>query len=296
MTDSATPAAPVAPVTPAAPAAVTPAAPAPVASLIDTAAPAAPVVPAAPAAPVAPVAATPPAPEWFLSEGVKGTGDKPDWFKGEKYKTVDEQAKAYGELEKRFGSFVGAPKGEYEVTIPEQFREVVQVDTTHPVFAKLGDWARKSQLSQEGYNGIIGLLAEYEAASFVPPRTAEEAKKEIGANADLRLQSIGQFAAANLDDTMKAALKEVLTPANPALAKTVAVIEALMAKSRQPAMPKPGDGQPPPPVSELEEINKMQGKPDPANPNKRLYETDSAYRAEVEARRRAYFAKMSSAA
>lgn len=291
MTDPVIPAAPVVPAAPAAPA---PAAPAPTPSLIDTATPPA---AAAPPAAAPPAAAPPPAPpaEWFYADGVKGVGAKPDWFKDGKYKTLEQQAKAYPELEKRLGSFVGAPEGEYAVNIPEQYKGAVDVDTTHPVFAKLGKWARDAQLSQEGYNQVIGLLSEYEASAFVPPPTIEDAKKAIGANADVRLQSIGQYAGASLDAASKAALSEVLVPANPFLAKTVAAFEALIAKSRQPVLPKPGDGGQPPPVGELEAINAMQAAIDPKT-GKRFYEQSQDYRHDVEKRRREFFAKQKAAA
>jgi hypothetical protein len=52
--------------------------------------------------------------EYFLSDGIKGTGDTPEWYKGDKYKSVAEQAKAYTELEKKFGGFTGAPKDGYQ--------------------------------------------------------------------------------------------------------------------------------------------------------------------------------------
>ena len=45
--------------------------------------------------------------EFFLSEGIKGVGDLPEWYKADKYKSVAEQAKAYTELEKKFGGFTG---------------------------------------------------------------------------------------------------------------------------------------------------------------------------------------------
>ena len=48
--------------------------------------------------------------EYFLSEGIKGAGDMPEWYNPSKYKSVSEQAKAYTELEKKFGGFTGAPK------------------------------------------------------------------------------------------------------------------------------------------------------------------------------------------
>jgi len=284
MAESETPAAPVVPEAPAAPAATKP-----TESLIDPGTP-----PATP--PAAPAPADPPPAEWFLADGVKGNGAPPEWFKAGKYKNVEEQAKAYPHLEKRLGAFVGAPEGEYVVNLPDQYKNVVEVDTTNPVFGELSKWARDSQLSQAGYDQVIGLLAKYEASVYEPPPTIEDAKKAIGANADARLQSIGQFVGASLDADAQKALKAILSPSNPHIAETVAAVEALIAKSRQPAMPKPGDGGPPPPANELDEINKLQAQPDPKQPGKRLYETNQEHRHEVERRRREYFAKMTAAA
>ena len=71
---------------------------------------------------------------WNLNDTTPGTGEKPAWFKAEKYKNVSEQAKAYTELEKTLGAFVGAPKDDkgqpkaYELKLPEG----VTVDMTHP--------------------------------------------------------------------------------------------------------------------------------------------------------------------
>lgn len=289
MTEPVTPAAPAAPAASAAPAAPAPATP--TASLLPDvpAAPVAPIPPAAPAAAAPP--ATPPA-EWFLAEGVKGTGAPPDWYKAGKYKTVDQQAKAYGELEKRFGAFTGAPEGEYEIKLPDQYKDVVQVDTTNPVFSKLGVWAKSAQLSQDGYNNLVGLLAEYEASVYEPPPTAEEAKKLIGANADTRLQSVGAFATASLDAEGQKALKTVLSADNKYLPQTMAIVEALMAKSRQPALPNHRDGGAAPPADELKAIDALQAQPDPKTPGRRLYETDPNHRNMVEQKRREYFARL----
>ena len=57
--------------------------------------------------------------EYFLSDGIKGTGETPEWYKGDKYKSVAEQAKAYTELEKKFGGFTGAPKDVCQLTEPD---------------------------------------------------------------------------------------------------------------------------------------------------------------------------------
>jgi hypothetical protein len=39
--------------------------------------------------------------EYFLSDGIKGTGETPEWLNTEKYKSVAEQAKGYAELSKK---------------------------------------------------------------------------------------------------------------------------------------------------------------------------------------------------
>lgn len=279
------------PVTPAAPA-IVPAAPAatPTSLVPDVAAtpPAAVVPPATPPAAVPPV--TPPAApspdEWFLSDGVKGTGAKPDWYKSDKYKSVGEQAKAYTNLEKRLGSFTGAPEGEYVVKVPDQFKDVVQIDSTNPLFGKLNKLARDSQMNQAGYDGIIGLLAEYEASTFVPPPTVEDAKKAIGANADTRLDAVSKWAKANLDEPGLKSLQAALSTSNPAIGETLSVIEAAIAKSRQVAPPTP----PPAPVGNpLAEIDKLQAQIDPKT-GKRLYEISSEHRALVEKKRREFYA------
>ena len=40
---------------------------------------------------------------WLWGENVPGTGDAPEWFNSAKYKSIADQAKAYPELEKKFG-------------------------------------------------------------------------------------------------------------------------------------------------------------------------------------------------
>ena len=47
---------------------------------------------------------------WLWGDEVPGTGEAPEWFNGAKYKSVAEQAKAYPELEKKFGSFTDAAR------------------------------------------------------------------------------------------------------------------------------------------------------------------------------------------
>ncbi len=223
-----------APAAPAAPAA-TPAASA-VPSLIDGASPA--TTPAASAAPVTPVVPA----KWFYDENVPGTGDVPEWLKTAKYKSAIEQAKAYPELEKKFGSFTGAPKDGFKFNVPEGFElaEGYKLEED-PMFAGFADWAKESNLSQEGFDKIVGLWAQHNSLPD-PAAQIAEAKKALGEKADSRIAAVVTWGNANLDAAEFAKLRSATTGEN--AAAVVEVVEAIIAKTRQPAMPKPGDDVP----------------------------------------------------
>ena len=98
-------------------------------------------------------------PSYFLSEGVSGSGDKPEWFKDSKYKTVSDQAKAYKDLEGKFGSFSGAPDA-YSVNAPEGF----EIPSDGPLMESAQAWAKEQNMNQEGFDSLVGMHAEIEAA------------------------------------------------------------------------------------------------------------------------------------
>lgn len=247
------PAAPVAPVVPAAPVAVVPAAPV-AASLLDNGEPP-PEVPQTPEEKLtaakkliadAEAAADPNGrnPDgtktaWLLEEGVMGTGEKPGWFKSDKYKSVAAQAAAYPELEKRLGTFVGAPKdGKYEIAAA--LKDVVQAD--HPMLEGFTKWAGTKQLSQDGYNELIGMLAQYDAG-FAPQATI--VTQAIGENAGGRIGAVMGWAKANLDPEGVAALRAATSldgnmHPNARVASAFKALEKVIAKTGQLKMPKPG--------------------------------------------------------
>lgn len=321
MTDT-VPAAPAAPVTPAAPAApVVPAAPptAPAAPAAPPAAPAAPAEPAAPAAPASedsliPADVAPPAQTaeaklaeakaliaaaeaaadpnggkaWLLDEGVMGTGAKPGWLKSDKYKSVAAQAAAYPELEKRLGSFVGAPKdGKYEVA--PALKDVVQAD--HPMIGSFTEWAAKNQLSPEGYNTLLGMVAQYDAG-FAP--SAEAVKGGIGADADTRIGAVAAWGKANLGAEGYAALRTATSldgnmHPNARVAAAFKVLEQVIAKTGQLRMPKPGEDVPGGQAQGgLDAIKAEHGARD-AN-GKLKVDTVPGYRAQIDKKYRDYFA------
>lgn len=262
-TPAAAPAAPAPAATPPAaaapPAAAPPASAAPPAASTDDS-----LLPADPGAPVAPPAAEQ-TPEqklaaakelirqheeaanpnngksWLLTDGVMGQGEKPAWFKADKYKNVAEQAKAYTDLEKRFGSFTGAPKNEKGEVAYKPFAapEGIEVTADHPVMVEFDKWAGANQLSQEGRDTLLGMLVQYEAQQ-APDVNA--IMTQIGENAPARLASIAAWGKANLGEAY-ADLREALKPSQytPAVVKA---LESVIAKTSQVRMPKPGEDVP----------------------------------------------------
>jgi hypothetical protein len=294
MTDPVTPAAAV-PATPAATPEVPPVPPAaPAAAKPDSLIPpaddvTAEVTPLEPTPAKPATAANQSEPEWFLAEGVKGTGKAPEWYKADKYKTVDAQAKAYGELEKRMGAFTGAPKeGKYEFKLPENLEG--SLDKEHPLLQGFEKWAAEKQMSQEGFNEVLGMFAEYEA-SLVPDKA--EIKAALGENAEARVQATAAWAKANLDSEQYKALMEATSgPTAPAVFK---IVETLIGKTRQVKMPKVGDDITSTVVGGEEAINQMQAKLGPDGKT-RLYDSDPKWREHVERTRMDFYAKAQKAA
>lgn len=94
--------------------------------------------------------------EWYLADGVKGNGDKPDYFNDKKYKNLMEQAKATPGLEKKLGAFVGAPE-QYDMKILQDAGLEVASDGIGGEFLSV---AKKLNMSQEGFNEIMAMYAK----------------------------------------------------------------------------------------------------------------------------------------
>jgi len=163
--------------------------------------------------------------EYFLSDGIKGTGEMPEWYKADKYKSVAEQARAYTELEKKFGGFTGAPKDGYEM-----LDDVYEGDE---LWSELVDFGQRQNMSQAALNEAWGLLtAQEEALEQVNLEMELEALGERGPE---RIKTVEQFLKNNLDaDTYE----EVRYAVNSAT--SIQLVEALI-NATSPA-PLPIDG------------------------------------------------------
>lgn len=230
---------------------------------------------------------------WLLSEGVMGTGEKPSWFKSDKYKNVAAQAEAYAHLESRFGSFTGAPKNEkgevaYTFTPPEGFN----LNQQHPLIQTFNKWAGDNQLSQEGYTQLLGQLLQYEQAQAP---TMDRVKAAVGPDVDGRISGTVAWTKANVGAEGLALLRDAtsiqgVTQEN-RIAATFKLVEMLINKSGQVRMPKPGADVPQAGGDALEAIKRDHGA---KLPDGRLrINVEPAYRLEIDKRYREYFAAQS---
>ena len=167
--------------------------------------------------------------EYFLTDGIKGTGEAPEWLNTEKYKSVAEQAKGYAELSKRFGGFKGAPKDGY--TIPEG------VEKDDALYQELEAFATKTNMNGDAFSEAWELLS-------TQGEVAEEYNQEVelsklGDNAQERIKTVEGFMKNNLDaDTYEKARGLVNT------ADTIELVEMLVRATAPTKLPMEGGHNP----------------------------------------------------
>lgn len=243
-----------------------------------------------PAQPQAP-AATPPATapvEWFYADGVKGTGDRPDYFRHDKYKTLAEQARAYPEAEKQIGVLTGKLKEAAPREAPNEY--------ALPDLSKLGgdlEWKKDDPLLGEALKVAKDLKlsqAEFEtlATKVMMPiiRNYElidvaQEKALMGERADERLTGLTDWAKRNLSPEQYNIVNAVLGKwSRPH--EVFKALETLLTATRQAPAPKPADDVRTGALT-VEEINRKYRTPDPTT-KKALIDTAEGlakYRAEL---------------
>jgi hypothetical protein len=118
--------------------------------------------------------------EFFLSEGVKGTGEVPDWYQSSKYKSVSEQAKGYNEIRQKLGGFTGAPEEGY--SLPESIEE------GDDLFTSLSGFAKDANMNQDTFDKAWELLATQSGVDQEINQELEMGK--LGDNATTRIQNV----------------------------------------------------------------------------------------------------------
>jgi len=90
------------------------------------------------------------APTWQYAEGVSGEGEVPEWFIANKYRTVEEQAKAANELRKKLGSKAEDAPEAYEIDY-----DSFGIKKDDPVLAEFNTFFKDMNVAQADYEKII---------------------------------------------------------------------------------------------------------------------------------------------
>jgi hypothetical protein len=199
---------------------------------------------------------------WYLSEGVAGEGETPEWFKSSKYATIADQAQAYNGLESKLGSFTGAPKDGYETVIPEGLN--VEIPEGDPLMENFNEWAQAAGLSQDAHSELLGVYINNIVGS--QPNMEDEMKK-IGPDAGQRVTDMVQWAKGTLDEGEFATLQTMATTA-----EGFQLLERMRSLSRETQVSAPDTAQPVNTVTKEALYELM---------NDEKYQTSSSYREEV---------------
>lgn len=158
---------------------------------------------------------------WFYDENMAGIGNKPEFLK-DNFKTVSEQARAYTELEKKFGSFKGQPKDGY--SLPDDMSgddalvaEVIKFGQTH-------------NMSQDGFDEMLNLAMTQ--ANVTEEVSREQEMSKLGADASKRISRVDGFLRNNLEADEYDKIAPMLTTAS-----HVELTEALISMTSQESLP-----------------------------------------------------------
>lgn len=110
--------------------------------------------------------------------------NRPDYLQ-EKFKTAEEQARAYNDLSKKFGEFKGAPEA-YDLTkLPEH------LNRESPLITKMAERFKAMNLSQEGFESVVkDFVAIQEEFSEVKP---QQILQELGPTGGEIINRVGNW-------------------------------------------------------------------------------------------------------
>jgi hypothetical protein len=209
------------------------------------------------------------------------------WNKETKSIRTDELLSSYSELEKKFGSFTGAPEEDYGFTPSEEMSEKlkengIELNTTDdPLFIEGKKFAKEAGMSQEGFNGLVNLYLMNELGMKEAEASFNQDQiKSLGDRGDKRILAINDWASQNLDESTYDQLKNNLNSAD-----MVPVIEQLISMTRNAPVSDNSNTQ----ISKVNEseVTEMQFAKDQYG-NRRI-QTDKAFRQQYEQKRDEFY-------
>lgn len=207
---------------------------------------------------------TTPSNDWFVMDGVKGTGERPSYL-SPKYKTLADQAKAYPELEKKLGANKIVPD-KYDL---EKYKETINAEDTH--IQKLLHVAREKQLDQGALEGVLDVYSEY--LNNNKPDYSKEIEK-LGPKGREKISTVAQWA----QNTLSAESVEIINKIGHS-ADVINLLDELRQYQVHSQSQVPGQQ----PVTPFTRITVAEVETE-MKQNMARYSVDAKYRAEIKAK------------
>lgn len=144
---------------------------------------------------------------WYLTADVKGEGARPEYLQN-KYNNMEEQAKAYPELQAKFGAHSGAPP-QYEMDFLKEC--ALPVDPHDPLITGWIEVCKKNETNQQGFEDSVNAYVDARKRDYPNP---EEEFKKMGPRAQEDINTIRQWAVNTLDADETADILNFLTTAS----------------------------------------------------------------------------------
>lgn len=150
--------------------------------------------------------------DWYLAEGIPGSGVRPDYLES-KYKSVADQARAYKEAQKLIGSASSAPES-YD------FGELTtQIDIDNPHIVEFVNLAKENKIQQDTFVKALKSFVDYDN-SRKPDVNTEIAK--LGADGAQKITTLQTWVKNNLSPSSAKALENL-----PVKAEVITMLDEL---------------------------------------------------------------------
>lgn len=201
----------------------------------------------------------PEAPNWFIDEGIPGVGNRPDWLH-ERFKSAAELGKSYAELEKKLSN----PPDEYD------FSKSKYIDPDYVPFEELRQLAKDKRVPQEVMDKMLNSFDKYMDEFSTD---LNEERKKLGPNANEKLETLDNWAKANLSNDSYEALT-----ANLRNAESIKALDELRTKMMSNTPQVPGNN------GEIANGSSVDDLKVELSNNLEKYKTDPKYRQDLSSR------------
>ena len=134
-----------------------------------------------------------------VADMVGDNSTAPDWLITDKYMTgersieeaTQEQAKAYPELQSKFGAFTGAPEN-YDISLTDAVKEAGgELDMEDGLLVQAMEFAKNSNMSNDSFNELVNIFQMSQIAdNNALTEQRESEMKSLGPNAEARINNI----------------------------------------------------------------------------------------------------------